>query len=168
MDTFFSSLNIVLGALCGLGGAIIQNNLLAKNTKKQLLATKLERAYVLCQLIYDGHKREISNAKKNLPNNIPEYLNKRNHPGAEMSEVKLILRGYAPNISNNLTFLDNGHEPLKLAFIELDEKINSGSIPTSVELSTLFKVYDNHLKTLSVGSNKVKADIINELNNLIK
>lgn len=61
-------------------------------------------------------KREIVNAKRFLPRDPVTYLQQRNHSGAEMSELKMLIRSYAKNLSASLEAIDNGHKPLKNPF----------------------------------------------------
>ncbi|MBT0664678.1 hypothetical protein KI809_10245 [Geobacter pelophilus] len=167
-NVFVGSLNVVLGALCGYGGAFLQSRLNEKNTKKKLLAEKLETAYGLCQAIYDGHRREMINARQNLPADKDTFLNNRNHPGSDVSRLKMLIRSYAPDLVPHLETLDGGHTPLKNNFIELEKKVLSGHGITEGEIPGLYREWEGYLTVLGQGTNKIKAGIERQLNALAK
>lgn len=160
------SLNILLGALMALVGAAYQSRANHKNEKIKLKAEKLERAYQLCQFIYDGHLREINNAKRYLPANPTEYLKIKNHPGKEMSELKMLIRCYAPELKSRLSEISKGHDQLKKSLRELENKILSGDALTSPQINNQHTEWDSSLNTVSNGSNIIKAGIEERLLNL--
>jgi hypothetical protein len=162
------SLNVLLGALCGYGGAFLQSRLSEKNTKKKLLTEKLETAYGLCQAIYDGHRREMMNARQNLPTDKDTFLKNRNHPGSEVSQLKMLLRSYAPDLAPHLKTLDGGHARLKESFFNLEKKVLSGHGITEAEITKCYGEWENYLATLGKGTNKIKAGIEGQLNALAK
>lgn len=165
-NVFVGSINVVLGALCGYGVAFLQSRLNEKNTKKKLLAEKLETAYGLCQAIYDGHRREMINARQNLPADKATFLKNRNHPGSDVSQLKMLIRSYAPDLSPHLEELDNGHTPLKKTFIKLEKKVLSGLGITEDEIAGCYREWEVNLTTLGQGINKIKKGIENQLNAL--
>lgn len=160
------SLNILLGALAALAGTLLQARLSERNNKRRLKAEKLERAYLLCQAVYDGHNREIINAKRYLPNSPEKYSEHRKHPGAEMSELKMLIRTHAKELSGSLTSIDSGHEPLKQSFRELDRVILSGALPNADALAARFNQWDIFLKNLSKGSSEIKKGLENKIGSL--
>ncbi len=168
LTEIFKSFNVLLGALCALLGAFVQKRFEEKYRKNAFLAQKLERAYLLCQEIYDGHNREINNALKTLPQNAKEFLDKRNHPGKETSELKMLIRSYAPDTANDLIDIDKGHDPLKKQFIELEKKLLSGNSITQTELDQYNVVWQEKLKLLGDGSLSLKRKIEKKLNKLVK
>lgn len=167
-NEFVKSLNILLGALCGYGGAFLQSRLNEKNTKKKLLAEKLETAYGLCQAIYDGHRREMINARQNLPADKDTFLKSRNHPGSEVSQLKMLIRSYAPDLAPHLKTLDGGHAQLKKSFFDLEKKVLSGHGITEAEIAGCYSEWEKYLNILGQGTNKIKAGIEGQLNALAK
>lgn len=161
------SLNVLLGALAALLGALVQVRLGERRERERLRTEKLERAYFLCQAVFDGHKREITNAKRFLPNEAEAYLQQRNHPGAEMSELKMLIRSYAKELAPSLRSIDNGHEPLKKSFRELDGLILGRETPSQVDFEDRFKQWDVYLNALSQGSSEIKTGLEKELGKLV-
>jgi len=162
----FKALYIVLGALCATLGGFIQSRLNEKNKKSALLANKLERAYELCQEIYDGHNREIINARKHLPHDKDSFLENRRHPGKETSELKMLIRSYSPDISGNLETIDNGHGELKKSFIKIEEMLLSSDLFTTEEFNQKATEWLGYLEVLGRGSYSLKRDIERKLNKL--
>jgi len=148
-------------------GALIQSRLSEANRKNRLLAEKLERAYMLCQDIYDGHKREMLNAVNNLPDSPTLFLERRNHPGKEVSELKMLIRSYAPDLKIKLVQLDKGHEPLKKEFRKLEQLVASGNI-SELSITEKNQQWEGYLSELGQGSNGIKAGIESVLNRLVK
>lgn len=158
----------LFGALLALMGSYYQIRVSEKNTKARLKAEKLERAYFLCQAIYDGHKREIANARKNLPHYTERYIEERRHPGVEMSELKMLIRGYIPSLAPLLESIDNGHAPLKKAFTALDNQVLSKEPFASGDPEGKLRTWEAHLQAVSKGSSAIKSGIEKELNSLTK
>lgn len=163
-----STLHIVLGALIAWLGSWYQNRLNGQAQKARLKAEKLERAYLLCQSIYDGHRREINNAKRYIPSEPGKFLEARLHPGMEMSELKMLIRSYTPALAASLDLLDTGHVPLKKAFRKLDEDVLNKHVFDAQALAQDFKKWDRHLQDLSDGANAIKMGLEQELLQLTK
>lgn len=162
----FKSLNVVLGALCALLGAFVQNRYNEKYKKRSLLSEKLERVYFLCQEIYDGHKRELDNALAYLPNEDKKFLESRNHPGRETSELKMLVRSYAPDIECLLEKFDDGHNPLKQELIELEKIALSGESIDANELKSRDSRSRQNLVILGNASNDIKRAVSKKLNKI--
>lgn len=160
------SLNILLGALAALAGALLQARLNEKSNKLRLKTEKLERAYFLCQAVYDGHTREVIIAKRYLPDNPEKYSEHRKHPGAEMSELKMLIRTHAQKLSTSLKSIDNGHEPLKKSFRELDHLVLAGVTPDKLKLEERYDQWDLFLKNLSKGSSEIKKGLEEKIRSL--
>ena len=164
----FKSLNVVLGALCAIFGAFLQSRYNEKHKQKALLCEKLERAYSLCQNIYDGHKDEIKNALAHLPLNKDEFLNNRNHPGKDASELKMLLRSYFPDIKHHLEQFDQGHTPLKEGFYDLEKLLHSGVEITDVEMNQKNIEWEKQLHILGSASNSIKKAVSTKLQSITK
>jgi len=164
----FKSLNIVLGALCAVLGAVLQSRYNEKHKQKALLCEKLERSYSLCQSIYDGHQQEINNALAYLPLNKEEFLRNRNHPGKETSELKMLLRSYVPDITYHLAQFDEGHTPLKDQFYELEQSLHSGTNITRDEINQKSIEWKEKLQILGNASHKIKLAISSKLHDITK
>jgi hypothetical protein len=162
-----TSLNVVLGAVCALGGALIQSRLSEKMKNQRLLVEKLENAYKLCQLIYDAHRKEIINAKNNLPQCIEDYLKERNHPGTEMSELRMLVNSYSREFIDELEKIGCSHSKLKQSFRELDTiVIENGSIDQD-ELDLTYEQWKRDLDFLGSASRELKISLSNKLNNIV-
>jgi hypothetical protein len=147
------------GGFMAMLGAIVQNRLGSSQARSKLRLEKVERAYSLCQQVYDGHLREINNAKLNRLTQPTEFLKNRRHPGTEMSELKMVVRCYFPDLDGYLKKLDEGHAPLKAMFTAAEDIARSGS-PLSQEIFFAeCKQAELHLAVLGEASNQLKRRI---------
>lgn len=162
------SLNILLGAFAAWLGARYQAWVNDRIQKARLKTEKLERAYMLCQSIYDGHRREINKAKSHLPSDPGKFMEARQHPGMEMSELKMLIRSYTPELADSLQLIDTGHEPLKKAFRKLEQQVLEKHAFDQQELSRSFGLWEQHLNDLGTGSNAIKRGLEQELLKLTK
>jgi hypothetical protein len=162
-----SSLNIVLGALCALGGAMIQQRLSAKSKKRELLVQKLERAYELCQLVYEGHRREINNAKKHLPVEKEKFIKERNHPGNEMSELHMLINSYAIDLKSELNNFADAHGEIKDSFRELDSKVLNSEELSAEEYERKKEVWSGMLSSIGHTSKNLKTKLAEKLNAIV-
>ncbi|MDO6739119.1 hypothetical protein [Wenyingzhuangia sp. 2_MG-2023] len=163
----FNTINIVIGAGCALIGAYFQTRFNDKNKKKYLLSEKLERTYSLCQDIYDGHKREISNIENNLPENTNKFLENRKHPGKETSELKMLIKSYHPEINYLLKDLNKSHSILKKNALTIEEKIRVYKTISDEELIVLNNELNEEIINLGKTLNIIKDKISNSLHKLI-
>ncbi len=161
------SVKILLGALAAIMGAYIQSKLADKNSKAKLKTDKFERIYALCQAVYDGHKSEISNARKNFIKKPEKYLENRNHPGSEMSELKMLIRSYSPDLEELITNIDAGHRPLKEIFDEFDKLALSKPSMTQSEFDEKLVICNLRLIDLGNGANVIKSRIAKQLRTLV-
>ncbi len=122
------------------------------NQKRKVKIEKLERIYSLCQKLYDGHKKQVNNARHNLPQRRNDYLENRTHPGEEMSEIKMLVRSYFPELEDHMVDLDNGHSKLKSSFEKIDTQLVRAEINGPTPPDTLM----DHLSILSRGSTTLK------------
>ena len=163
---------VLLGSLTAILGGFFQFRISDKSRKNTLLSIKLERAYTLCQIIYDSHKREIANARIFLPHNPSAFIEKRNHPGLEMSELKMLIRAYTPDLKCHLENIDLGHNPLKSSFARIDKSVTEGRFGVTTNLSILradpdSRNWDNHLAALSKGSFDLKKALEKKMSELV-
>jgi hypothetical protein len=157
---FKDQLNLLLGALITYIGFYIQGRLSAKQLRNKLLLEKIERAYTLCQLVYEGHKREIENARKNFLSNRKVYISKRKHPGQEMSELKMLLRCYVPELNPFEVTLNLSHKPLKDELFKiLDESTSIEKSFDSAEFDSVMIKCDDHLKHLGETTVQLKKKL---------
>lgn len=129
------------------------------NQKRKVKIEKLERIYSLCQKLYDGHKKQINNARHHLPHNREEYLENRVHPGEEMSEIKMLIRSYFPELINFMDELDNGHKNLKATFDQIDNDLATLPQTVSAPLESVM----GDLKEISNGSTLLKNKVSQKL-----
>ena len=156
-------LNIVLGATAAIIGGLIQSRRDQKQSNARLKAEKLERAYSLCQEIYDRHKQQVDIARLYLPSDRASYRDARKHPGAEMSELKMLVRCYSPSLAHLLESIDAGHKPLKVRFAELDEMSFPGATMDTQVVGKILNDLDLYLRAVSKGSGDIKSGIEKEL-----
>ena len=161
------SLKILLGALAAVMGAYIQSKLADKNSKAKLKTEKFERIYALCQAVYDGHRREIINARKYFIKKPEKFLENRNHPGSEMSELKMLISSYAPDLEALIKVIDDGHSPLKKIFVEFDRVALSKPPLLQKELDDKLASCTLSLSDVGNGANEIKSSISKQLKALV-
>lgn len=132
-----------------------------RNGRRKLRIEKLEKIYMLCQKLFDGHKKQVDNSRNNLPSKPKDYIKNRTHPGEEMSEIKMLVRSYFPELEPKMKNLNAAHNFLKTEFVLIDNQLTNPSFVKSnikhPENAQLF------LDTLSKGSNEVKAAVSEKL-----
>lgn len=172
MDEFAKGLlnlvGVLLGALCTYGGFRIQGRLQEQARKKSLLAEKLERAYELCQLVYEGHRHEINNARINIPHDVDRFKKSRKHPGNEMSELRMLIKSYARDLDTDLESLGEKHGHLKLSFLDIDDRVIEMKGLSGTELETIYETWREDLVLLGDASSELKVNIADKLNELVK
>ena len=162
-------LNLVLGAAIAYLGFFIQARASSQQSKKQLFLEKIERCYALCQLVYDGHKREITNATKNFMVNKELYLSNRNHPGQEMSELRMILRCYVPKLTKFEAEFDKSHKSLKdEIFRMLDDAVLTGQSIELNEFEAEMRRCDSLLNQLAKVTSELKVELAKQANTFVK
>jgi hypothetical protein len=113
-----------IGALATLGGVFLAQTLNAKNISakeaRDHVRSKCERIYNLCQLLYDGHRDELQKLQMSETATAKTWIKSRNHPGSSMSELKMLVKMYAPSLTTQIQALDLPHQALKIAFIAID------------------------------------------------
>lgn len=121
-----------------------------RQAHNRLMLEKIERASALCQLVYDGHRSQCRNLKRNWIKKRSAYFEQDRHPGAEMSELKTIIRCYFPELSVQMKLMDTGHNPLKNTFRDLADGAAS---PTPDELAE----YDDLLASVAANFDKMES-----------
>lgn len=152
-------MSAVVAAIIALLGVWIGQFLTGRREKREYKCTRLERAYLLCQKLYDGHKAEIAKVKiANHTISSRDWLQQRNHPGEHMNEIKMIVSMYAPGLQENLDEMDKGHQLLKDRFDTIDNKFSSG---VNIDLSNqnLISNLESFLSTLGTGMNVLKEGL---------
>jgi hypothetical protein len=128
---------------------LIQQNFSQRQSKSKLRLEKLERAYTLCQLIYDGYRKALLQAETLWRQNPQSYAAARTHPATEMSEFKMLTRCYFPFLESDLLRVDVHHQKIK----ELGRTLESaatGRIGLDTEQHTRL-LQDFHDAVVSVG-----------------
>jgi hypothetical protein len=172
IDALTPLLLVILGSLGSIWGGLLHFKISDNSRRNSLLCSKLERAYELCQRVYDGHKREIGNARNFLPLEPSKYIEKRCHPGVEMSELKMLVRAYFRDLEKHLDTLDSGHNPLKNSFAKLDVAVAKRQlyVMEKPSLNLAFPAsrdWDGHLKLLSKGSFNLKKELEAKMEKLV-
>lgn len=168
MTPFLPTISAAVGALIALGGIRYQLSANERVQMTRLKIEKLERIYLLCQMVCEGHSREINNAKKHLPARPDQYLELRQHPGMEMSELKMLIRSYLPSLSPSLQLIDSGHKPLKEAFHTITQQIITGASLAGTDFKVQFQLWDSHLETVFRGADEIKGGVARQLLALTK
>lgn len=152
-------LNILAGGLVAVVGAVVQSRLSHAQAKSKLRLEKLERAYSLCQQVYDGYQREIYNLKSNRLSRVATYVDQHKRPGPEMSELKMLVRCYTPNLGRTLDAMNVEHTQLK----ELTKRIYAEAIAGQTPPPDAFEKdcanADAWLACLGDCCNKMKEDL---------
>lgn len=152
---------VVGGVISAFAGYLTQK-LSERRSKNTLLMTRLEEIYALCQALYDahlervkwflGHEQITSEALESCPK----------HPGAVMSELKMKVRSYAPNLLDALNRMDEGHQSLKALFNELEARSLRGEVlskGSDYDADTL----QSYIVKLGLGANDVKDGTVAKL-----
>ncbi|MDE1965511.1 MAG: hypothetical protein KGI42_16600 [Xanthomonadaceae bacterium] len=162
------AVHVALGAGAALAGGLIQATFNERRERIRLRASKLERSYQLCQAVYDGHKREILKAHHLLPNNAAKFKDVRQHPGAEMSELKFLLRAYSPGVLDSLERLDKAHRPLKDSFATIDDLIATEGSLSEEAFAALSASWKQNLKDLGIACQELKIKIATLVGGLVR
>jgi hypothetical protein len=154
---FKDQLNLLIGAGLTYIGFIAQAKYTRRDSQRKTILEKTEKAYMLSQALYEGHRREILNFEQNFQSEPAKYLVARKHPGNESAELKMILQCYFPTLEWFTKNIDIDHQPLKSLFIGFDSTALHDPKLTAVEHKEKLKVINEHLKALGETSNKLKA-----------
>ncbi len=128
IEAFKDQINLVLGALIAYLSFVAQGRITHRQAQEKLALEKIERCYALCQAVYDGHLREVGNLEQNLEKAPAAFLAQRRHPGAEMSELKMLLKCYTNGLDHYIPALDTSHKPLKDNFRKYEALCRSGTV----------------------------------------
>ena len=152
-------LNILAGGLVAVVGAVVQSRLSHAQAKSKLRLEKLERAYSLCQQVYDGYQREIYNLKSNRLSRVATYVDQHKRPGPEMSELKMLVRCYTPELERTLEAMNVEHTQLKELTKRLYGDAIAGHAPVVDEFAKDCANADAWLAGLGDCSNKMKQEL---------
>ena len=152
-------LNILAGGLVAVVGAVVQSRLSHAQAKSKLRLEKLERAYSLCQQVYDGYQREIYNLKSNRLSRVATYVDQHKRPGPEMSELKMLVRCYTPELERTLEAMNVEHTQLKELTKRLYGDAIAGHAPVADEFAKDCANADTWLAGLGDCSNKMKQEL---------
>ena len=133
IDAFKDQINLILGALIAYVSFVAQGRITHRQAQQRLALEKIERCYALCQAVYDGHLREIGNLEQHMATAPAVFLVQRRHPGAEMSELKMLLRCYTDGLDRFIPALDTSHKPLKENFQRYEGLCRSGDALSLVD-----------------------------------
>lgn len=152
-------LNILAGGLVAMVGAVVQSRLSHAQAKSKLRLEKLERAYSLCQQVYDGYQREIYNLKSNRLARVATYVDQHKRPGPEMSELKMLVRCYTPTLERTLGAMDVEHTQLKELTKRIYAEAIDGRTPAPDEFAKDCANADAWLACLGDCANKMKQEL---------
>lgn len=149
-------LNILAGGLVAVVGAVVQSRLSHSQARSRLRLEKLERAYSLCQQVYDGYQREIYNLRNNRMARPGNYVDQHRRPGPEMSELKMLVRCYTPRLEPTLAAMNVEHTQLKELTKRLYADAIGGRTPDAEEFGKQCDDADIWLAALGECANKMK------------
>lgn len=153
-----------LGGMFSFAAVFVTQHLTLRRERLQYRCTKLERAYLLVNMLYNSHKTEIDKLAVLYPQSATEWLKSRQHPGDVMNELKMIIRMYAPGLRDRLNCLDTPHQELKCKFGMIEDEVrNSGPLPPSPTTPISTPKLDElrkQLTKLGVQSDELKDDLI--------
>ena len=164
VDPIDNILGVLAGGLMAILGIHSQARLGASQERRRLRAEKLERAYLLCQAVYDGHKQELVKARRLLPAQTTEFSQSRKHPGAEMSELKMLVRCYAAAYAHDLKGMEDAHSALKKGFLDLEDRLGTASPD---DLQQNIEAFLPHLDALGLGADVMKRSLEGCLDDLV-
>lgn len=159
IEAFKDQINLILGALIAYLSFVAQGRITHRQAREKLALEKIERCYALCQAVYDGHLREVGNLEQNLEKAPAVFLAQRRHPGAEMSELKMLLKCYTTGLDRYLPALDTSHKPLKDHFRRYEVMCRAGSAVTPEDAAR----YIEEAKRLLAGLGDTTAELKDQL-----
>jgi hypothetical protein len=152
-------LNILAGGLVAVVGAAVQSRLSHAQAKSKLRLEKLERAYSLCQQVYDGYQRELYNLKSNRLSRVATYVDQHQRPGPQMSELKMLVRCYTPTLERTLETMNVEHTQLKELTKRIYADAIAGQTPAPDEFAKDCANADAWLACLGDCSNAMKQEL---------
>lgn len=152
---------VVGGVISAFTGYLAQK-LSERRSRNTLLMTRLEEIYGLCQALYDAHLERIYWFLGHEQITSEELKSSPKHPGTTMSELKMKVRSYAPNLLHALDRMDEGHQSLKGLFNELEARSLRGDV-LSKGIDYDADTLEKHIETLGLGANEVKAGAVIKL-----
>lgn len=166
----FTALSAMINVLIGAGAAYLGGSLQARHNerlqKTRIQIEKLERAHMLAQQIYDGHKREIGKARKYLPADPHAFSSARQHPGMEMSELKMLITIYLPSLKGSLEPIKAEHASLKTSFKTVDDQVLGEVQLYKADCLQTFRAWEQNLEDLGKGCDALKRGLEAELQRL--
>lgn len=146
-------------AVIAIGGIYVTHRLNKTKEKTQYKREKLERAYMLTQHLFDGHKAEIYKLKASENVTGPDWRQNRKHPGEVMNELKMIVSVYFSELTRELDDVGKCHRILKEAFYKIDEEMFNGSSTWSSRGKVAIDM-EKELKQLGKGLGSLKRGIV--------
>lgn len=152
---------LIGGFFAGIVATGIQRAITYREDRK-LFVERMEDAYRLSQELYEGHHGEILKARSVGNKTSEQWFDNRRHPGKQMSDIKMIVSGYARHLQRDMVPLDQGHSALKECFLSIDRAIQSGDTPLDA-CRRQDAVFDESLVLLGTGVNAIKNGTSQEI-----
>jgi hypothetical protein len=152
---------IVGGLISALVGFFAQR-ISERRSKNELLMRRLEEIYGHCQDLYDCHQARLNWLLAHDTISKEEFKKGPLHPGSVMSSIKLKVRSYAPNLLDELETMDQGHQALKSAFSDLEDKALAGYVLTK-GVDYKAEELQAQLVRLGTGADEVKLGSVAKL-----
>ena len=155
MSPYLSLIGTLVGGALTLLGTFASQKVLASKEKRKLICEKCERIYELCQRLYDGHFGEVQKLKNSKDDTPVSWIKKRKHPGEYMSELKMLVKMYAPTLQLHLDTADISHQQLKQKFRKVDSDFLKNE-SVWIDREALFDDLGGDLDLLGIALNDVK------------
>lgn len=168
LNIFKDSLLVIATGFVTLLAAGRQIQAQNRQAHDRLMMEKIERASALRQQVYDGHWSQRRNFRMHWIGNREQYFIRDKHPGAEMNELKTIVRCYFPELLPQLEKMDAGHGPLKEQFRELSDGAAMPTADDRAEFAALRDSIQVHFLKMEGGTTVLKKALANEANRYIR
>jgi hypothetical protein len=134
-----------------------------KRERMQYQCSKLERGYLLVHALYDGHKAEIDKLASMGTMSGADWLKIRKHPGEAMSELKMIVAMYAPQLKPRLDTVNDVHQVLKKKFARIDKQARNNPGPPQTQSAPsagFIRSVERDLKALGLRATRLKLGFV--------
>jgi hypothetical protein len=163
----------LLGGLFSYLAVYTTQRVTQQRERMQYRCGKLERGYLLAQLLYDGHKGEIDKLAMIRTMTPAEWMKIRKHPGEVMNELRMIVWMYAPRLETQLESAARAHTALKEAFVDIDRNVRDSAAAASsrekrIRTKELLPVLEGHLSLLARETRELKKGLAGTVQKIMR
>jgi len=163
----------LLGCLFSYLGVFTAQRITQQRERIQYRCTKLERGYLLAQMLFDGHRSEIGKLAGVDTMTLAQWLAIRKHPGETMNELKMVVWMYAPRLSATLEKVDTHHQALKKEFWDIDRQVrNRPPVPLAqaqpIATPALMQKVDDQLEDLGRATTLLKQELTQSVQRILR